>query len=116
MILLSHPTGNANVRQALAALRQATLLDRFHTTVYWDSDWPINRWLPDSVRSELNRRSYPQVLRGDVSLTPMREVARLLAIKFGLTALVESDRAPLSATCVYKTLVQATESAVQLRL
>jgi len=115
MILLSHPTGNANVRQALAALRQATLLDRFHTTVYWDSKWPINRWLPGSIRSELNRRSYPQVLRRDVSLTPMREAARLLAIKFGLTALVESERAPVSETSVYESLDHATARAIQRR-
>jgi glycosyltransferase involved in cell wall biosynthesis len=84
MIALSHPFGNQNVRQALNALNSAGLLDRFHTTLYWDSRWPINYVLPRSVRSELNRRTYPQIELCQVSLSPVREAGRLLSLKLGL--------------------------------
>lgn len=84
MIVISHPFGNQNVRQALAALSGADLLDRFHTTVYWDSTWPINSFLPRDVRSELNRRAYPEVKRTQVSISPIRETGRLLSRKLGL--------------------------------
>jgi glycosyltransferase involved in cell wall biosynthesis len=107
--------GNQNVRNALAALNQARLLERFHTTVYWDANWRVNRWIPKSVRSELNRRSYPQVARQDVCVTPVREVARVLARKVGLTMLTDSDRAPLSVARACESFDLATARAVQRR-
>jgi starch synthase len=84
MFTLSHPFGNQNVRQALAALNNAELLSRFHTTVYWDSTWRVNSLLPSAIRSELNRRAYPQVERRQVSLSPAREGGRLLLHKLGV--------------------------------
>ena len=113
MVALSHPVGNQNVRQALAALHERGLLDRFFTTVYWDNDWPINRLLPRSVRSELNRRCYPQVPKSLVHLTPAREAMRLLATKFGVTNLVAGDDSIFSATRVYQSLDAATAIAIQ---
>jgi alpha-maltose-1-phosphate synthase len=115
MVLLTHMSGNQNVRNALAALKEADLLDQFHTSVYWDSDHTINKWLPSSVRSELNRRSYPQVARQDVCITPVREVARILARRVGLNILTDSDRAPLSAARVCEYFDLATARAVRRR-
>jgi glycosyltransferase involved in cell wall biosynthesis len=86
MVVISHPTGSQFVRQALLALQEARLLDRFHTTVYWNSAWKINAFLPPSVRAELNRRSYPQAPGNRVRATPIREAARLMAQKFGVSA------------------------------
>jgi starch synthase len=115
MVLLTHMGGNQNVRNALAALKEAELLDRFHTSVYWDANYTINKWLPSSVRSELNRRSYPQVARRDVCVTPVREVARVLARRLGLTLLTDSHRAPLSVARVCESFDLATARAVQRR-
>jgi starch synthase len=78
MIVISHAFGNQNVRHALEAINKANLLDRFHTTVYWNSAWPINALLPKAITSELNRRTYPQVTRQQVSVNPIRETCRLL--------------------------------------
>ncbi len=115
MVFLTHMSGNQNVRNALAALKQAHLLDQFHTSIYWDSSFAINEWLPGSVRSELSRRSYPQVLRKDVCTTPFREVARVLARRFGLSVLTDSHRAPLSVARVCKSFDLATARAIQRR-
>jgi alpha-maltose-1-phosphate synthase len=115
MIILTHMCGNQNARNALAALKEADLLDQFHTSVYWDPHHTINKWLPSSVRSELNRRSYPQVARQDVCVTPVREFARVLALRLGLTLFTEPDRAPLSVARVAESFDLATARAVQRR-
>jgi glycosyltransferase involved in cell wall biosynthesis len=84
MVVVSHPTGNQNVRQVLHALEEASLLDRFHTTVYWDAAWKINNLLPGVIRAELNRRTYPQTPRNRIRVTPVREAARLISQKLGV--------------------------------
>ncbi len=43
MILLSHPTGNENVRQAARAFQEADLLGEFWTCLNWNPDSVINR-------------------------------------------------------------------------
>lgn len=115
MIVLSHTSGNQNVRNALATLKQADLLDQFHTSVYWNGEWTINKWLPKAVRSELNRRSYPQVSREDVCVTPVREFARQFATRLGLTSLTESDRALFSLARVCGAVDKSAARAVRRR-
>ena len=53
MILLSHPTGNANVRHAALALAEAGLLDAFGTGVSWPAESVLNHWIPGQIRREL---------------------------------------------------------------
>jgi glycosyltransferase involved in cell wall biosynthesis len=81
MILLSHPTGNENVRQAALAFREADLLGEFWTCLSWDPDRAMNRVLPKRVRKQLARRSFPSSIRPLIHTVPSREVGRLL---FGL--------------------------------
>ncbi|MDQ6651845.1 MAG: hypothetical protein M3Y84_03780, partial [Acidobacteriota bacterium] len=58
MLLLSHPTGNENVRQAARALNEVGLLSEFWTCVYWNQKHALNKVLPSSVARELNRRTF----------------------------------------------------------
>jgi hypothetical protein len=58
-VLISHPTGNQNLRNALRSLIENSLLGEFWTTVAWDRDSPWNRLLPSGLRNQLARRSYP---------------------------------------------------------
>jgi glycosyltransferase involved in cell wall biosynthesis len=96
MILLSHPFGNQNVRQALRAFNEANLLQRFSTSVYWDSTWLLNRLLPEAVKAELGRRSYPEIAWNQVSLHPIREAFRLILAKCGVQSLSHPE-SPFSA-------------------
>jgi glycosyltransferase involved in cell wall biosynthesis len=75
MILLTHPTGNANVRAVLDSLDQAGMLARFVTTVGWSkSSYPF---LSDKIHGKL-RRNY--ALPADkMDVHPLRESVRLLA-------------------------------------
>lgn len=83
MILLSHPTGNANVRHAALALAEAGLLDTFWTGVSWPAESVLNRWIPGQIRRELARRSLPALVQARTRHSPVREAGRMLASKLG---------------------------------
>src|SRR5438270_10078786 len=77
MILLSHPTGNEFVREALAAFDRAGILGEFWTTLSWNSRSQINRMLPRRVRALLERRSFSDSIRSRTRAFPFRESVRL---------------------------------------
>jgi len=76
-VLLSHPTGNENVRNALRGLVEGGMLKEFWTTIAWDQDSPWNRMLPQRLRMLLARRSFAGVPRAAVKCVPWREMVRL---------------------------------------
>ena len=78
MITLSHPTGNANVRNALISLHGHHLLHSFITTLNWDTDSMMHTILPQTLTSKLARRSYPREIRSLIRAYPLKEVLRLL--------------------------------------
>jgi len=82
MIVMGHPTGNANSRHAARALAEAGLLSEFHTTLAW-RDGLLSRLLPPSLRRELGRRAWPEVPPGRLRTAPWREAARLLCGRLG---------------------------------
>jgi starch synthase len=82
MILLSHPTGNEFVRNALAAFDGAEMLGEFWTTLSWSGQ---HRWLlPEFLQQLLTRRSYPTSIRRRTRTVPARELGRLLAGAFNI--------------------------------
>lgn len=88
MILLFHPTGNANVRQAALAFQEAGSLGEFWTCLSWDPDAVINRVLPQRLRGQFARRSFPASVRPFVRTAPVREIARLLVGQPGIDAVL----------------------------
>jgi starch synthase len=104
MVILSHPTGNANVREAAKALNDAGLLSEFWTSVYWRPEHSLNALLPASLRRELGRRSFPQVPPSRLRSHPWMEAARLLATKFGSSGLVRHEVGRLSVDAIYRSL------------
>jgi starch synthase len=78
MIILSHPTGNENVRQAGLAFAETKLLEQFFTTINWNPDSALNRLLPTQLRETFRRRSFPELVRMRTTSRPFRETARLL--------------------------------------
>ena len=85
MILLSHPTGSEFVREAVAAFEQAGLLAEFWTTINWDPDSKLNRFLPPSIRDLFVRRSFPKSVRHRTHTVPFRETVRLFAGQVGFS-------------------------------
>lgn len=109
MIVLTHPTGNANVRALLEALESAGLLARFVTTLGWSKvSYPH---LADNIRGKL-RRNY-QLPADKIDIHPVRELVRLVAGALRLRRLTESESAWASIDQVYQSLDR--EAARRLR-
>lgn len=101
-ILLSHPTGNANVRNALCALQAAGLLTAFQTTVatFDGSRFDYLSKLPGG--SPLQRRRYPESIRSLTHQHPLRELMRITAPKLGLSSLTRHESGFASIDKVYQ--------------
>lgn len=104
MILFSHPTGNANVRQAALGLHRAGLLAEFWTCVHYRGNPLLERLLPRAVATQLRRRTFPAELAGTIHTCPLRELGRMLAPRAGLPSLVRHETGPLSVDAVYRSL------------
>src|SRR5512147_23721 len=104
MLILSHPTGNENVRHATRALSDAGILSEFWTSLYWPQEHWINGGLPRSLRSELNRRSFPFVHPHRIRAYPWREAGRLAARQLSLNRLIRHEVGTLSVDSVYRSL------------
>lgn len=104
MILFSHPTHNANVRQAALALDEAGLLQEFWTCIAWDPDSALNRTVPASMRGQLGRRALPEALRKRARICPTRELARHLCDRVGLSWLARHEQGIFSVDAVYRAL------------
>lgn len=104
MILFSHPTGNANVRYAALGLQRAGLLGEFWTCVNYRDSPRLRRWLPASLRRQLQRREFPAELASQMHSQPWRELGRLLAPRVGLGAWARHEQGPLSVDAVYRSL------------
>jgi starch synthase len=112
-VVLSHPTGNANVRSVLHALLEAELLSNFQTTLaVFDSAWTgkLAAW---PGLGELRRRRYDDSLRELTAVHPWREAIRLLSVRLGWSNLVSSEAAYASVDTVGKELDREVASALR---
>ena len=100
MLIISHPFGNQNVRNAALAFYRKNALERFYTTVAWSSKSPVTRLLPGSLVATLRRREYGMLPSERVSTHPVREVCRHLATAFRLGSLTKGQTSPCSAEAV----------------
>jgi glycosyltransferase involved in cell wall biosynthesis len=94
-ILLVHPTGNQNVREAVRALEEAGALAGFETTIAWEAGSALGRLLPGRLRQELERRSYAEIPKRLIGTHPWREAARLVAERLGWEGLTRLERGAL---------------------
>jgi glycosyltransferase involved in cell wall biosynthesis len=111
MIILSHPTGNENVRQAALAFAEADLLERFFTTINWNPRSVFDRLLPARVRETFRRRSFPKMPR--TASLPFRETARLLFGALRLPLFSEHERGFLSIDAISAALDRAVAATVR---
>jgi glycosyltransferase involved in cell wall biosynthesis len=111
MIVVSHPTGNANVRALLDTLQCEDLLAKFVTTLAWsESSYPF---LSDHIRGKL-RRNYalPAEL---LDVHPIRESVRLLAGPLHMPALAEHETGWASMDSVIRDLDRFAARALRKR-
>ena len=113
MLILSHPTGNANVRQAVRALNDVDLLSEFWTSVSWRPEHPLEKVFPKSVSRELGRRTFTHVRHDQLHCYPWLEVGRLMALRFRLSGLTRHEIGRFSVDAVYRALDTAVASKLR---
>jgi alpha-maltose-1-phosphate synthase len=113
MLILSHPIGNANVRQAVRALNDAGLLSEFWTSLSWRPEHPLAKVLPSSVSRELSRRTFTHVHQDQVHCYPWLEAGRLVASRFRLAGLTRHEVGWFSVDAVYRGLDTTVASRLQ---
>lgn len=114
MILLSHPTGNQNSRQAAQAFNQADALCHFFTAAHFDAHGVLAGLLPRRIREELERRDFTDVApaSGIYSTAKLRELTRVLAGKAGWQALLHRESGWASVDQVYRAVDKAVAGRV----
>ena len=100
-IVVSHPTGNANVRNALNGLFKSDLLHSFHTSI---ATFPNNPWGYLSrykAFDELKRRNFDVALRNKTKQYPAIEMGRILSTKLKIDSLIAHEKGMFSIDSVY---------------
>jgi glycosyltransferase involved in cell wall biosynthesis len=100
-IVLSHPTGNRNVRAVLQSVNEAGLLAEFETTLAVNSTSGWLKYLPGAMRQELLRRSY-EVSPDKIWTHGFLEIARTILPKINLNKYVIPEDGFASIYSVYK--------------
>ena len=82
-ILVSHPTGNRNVRAVLNGLLKKDMLVKFVTTIAVTTNSFFIKMLPGGLRQQLLRRSYP-IPSNLIISNGFRECVRLVSHRYRL--------------------------------
>jgi glycosyltransferase involved in cell wall biosynthesis len=101
-VIISHPTGNANVRAVAESLAFAKLLNSFYTSI---AAYPGNIWYKlggYAPLSEFRRRSFHPVLQPYTRLYPYREIGRAVASKFGWQSMLAHETGIFSVDKIYR--------------
>lgn len=104
MVLISHPTGNENVRHAACSLQKGGLLEEFWTCLAPSATAPAMKLLPRNVKSQFLRRNVPDSLRPHVRTHPWREIGRFAASRLGVSRLTRHEVGLFSVDRVYRDL------------
>lgn len=103
-IVMSHPTGNANVRAIARGFVEAGMLSEFHTTIATFPGSFLDRLGKLSLFSELKRRRFDSSLEGYTKTYPWRELGRMAALKAQIKLLTYHETGPFCVDAVYKSV------------
>lgn len=101
-VILSHPTGNANVRAAVAGLAEAEILFRFYTSLASFPNSVLDKLGGINALAEIRRRSFDTRLQPFTKIYPWREVGRTIAAKLKLAQLISHEKGYFCVDNVYK--------------
>lgn len=101
-IILSHPTGNENVRAVAMGLQNAGMLAEFYTSIAsFPGDW-LDKFGNIGPLSEIRRRQFDSKLKPYTQVYPWLEAGRLIASKLGLKKLTRKEKGIFSIDAIFK--------------
>ncbi len=103
-VVVSHPTGNPNVRAVLRALWGSEQLHSFHTSLAVPHGIAGASLWPDAVRQELRRRVFDEIPSDRIRTHPYRELLRIAASRLGVQSLVRHEMGFASVDRVFQDL------------
>ena len=113
MIILSHPTGNFNVRMTAKVLFDCDLLEEFNTCISLPQHNPIINSLGGKIRDEYFRRVFSEIPESKQVSYPYRELFRQLYSRTGLFQRPYQESHPFSVYSVYKSFDQNVASRIK---
>lgn len=112
-ILVSHPTGNANLRAVLRATERSGTLSEFWTTLCLPPALIGAKVMPEQIRRKLSQRSFSEAPWDKTRVRPIREIARLGARGAGWAALIRHETGWASVDGVYRGLDRAVAQSLR---
>lgn len=103
-ILISHPSGNSNVRAIAKGFLTQGLLYQFHTSI---AVFPNNFWHKIAGLKglgDIKRRSFDSGLQAYTEVYPVKELGRMIASKLKLNSLTKAETGVFSVDKVYQNL------------
>ncbi|MFA6289069.1 MAG: glycosyltransferase family 4 protein [Opitutaceae bacterium] len=91
MVIVSHPTGNANVRAVGGALARYNFLAEFWTSIACSKNAAWLKMAPKGIRAECLRRSF-DLPHERIKTHPWRELVRLGAVQGGFSRITAHER------------------------
>ena len=113
MIILSHPTGNFNVRMTAKVLHECDLLEEFHTCIALPKNNPILEVLGKNVKNEFFRRVFQEIPESKQVSHPYRELFRQMCVRAGLFKELQQESHPFSVYSVYKDFDQKVANRLE---
>jgi len=101
-VLLSHPTGNANVRSVLKGLVKEGMLDSFCTSIACFPNSILELLGNISFFNEIKRRKFDSEIRPYTHSFPAKELGRIISSKLNIGSLIEHEKGIFSVDSVYK--------------
>ena len=105
-LLISHPTGNQNVRAAVSALADEDIATFFDTTIATFRGDMLSQLSELRLFSAISRRRYDLRIKRITETYPWVELGRLAALKAGVSVLTRHEHGPFSIDAVYRNLDQ----------
>lgn len=103
-LIVSHPTGNANVRALTFSLAENGLLHHFYTSIAFFESSFVYRFLNIKLLSEFKKRTFPANIRNLTSNRPTKEILRLVLQKLNHTKYTHHETGLFCIDKVYKDL------------
>ena len=99
-VVVSHPTGNQNVRELCKGLLKKEQLKRYFSSFGILEENILNK-INSTLFKDFKRRSYPKEFKMLIQFFPIYDLCRLVSIKMGLTFLYNRDNSIFSDYSVF---------------